>query len=110
MRLTADGGVALYHVVKGDEGFDDAARMLLGIVQTAAREHPGKPRHLFLDIEGHRNQAGGWDQEMYELQADFLTGFLGQWLTSIPSLHGGDRLRRDGQREDVPTELTIQRT
>lgn len=105
---TPGSGVGLYHVVYAHETFDDAAEALLQIIQKAAREQPSGPRHLFLDIDGHRNEAGGFDPDMYELQVQFITGFLGRWLTSwtIP-LSRDKRCESPRQYEDVPDHLTI---
>ena len=102
-----DTGIAIYHVVYGHEGFEDAARKLHKMVLAAAEREPGKPRRLYLDIEGHRNNAGGFDHDMTELQQDFVLGFLGPYLSyvSMPLLTGE---RQEPQREDVPHELVIQ--
>jgi hypothetical protein len=66
--------IALYHVVYRHERFEEAAQALFEMVRYAQGEFPGRPRMLFLDIEGHRNSQGGFDAEMYELQRDFVLG------------------------------------
>jgi hypothetical protein len=38
---------------------------------------------LYLDIDGHRNAAGGWDHDMYELQRHFILGFMSEYLSAI---------------------------
>lgn len=100
-----DKGIALYHVMRADEDFETTADILFQIVRKAALEHPGKPRCLFFDVEGHRNAAGGYDADAYELYSSFIPGYLGQFLTEIPLIRG--RARRDGQQEDVPNHLVI---
>ena len=77
------GAVAIYHVVYGHEGFEAAAQTLYQLVRQCQKRWPGKKRKLFLDIEGHRNSEGGFDPDMYELQAEFLLHFLGQFLTEV---------------------------
>jgi hypothetical protein len=91
--------------MRADEDFETTADILFQIVKKAAREFPGKPRYLFLDVEGHRNAAGGYDADAYELYSSFIPGYLGQFLTEIPLI--GARARRDGQREDMPDHLVI---
>lgn len=107
---SGDKGVALYHAVLANETFDDAAEMLLQIVQKAARDHAGKPRHLYLDIDEHKNEQGGWDDDMLELQVQFI-GFLSSWLSSWSfPLSNGKRFAHGAgtaQREDVPPHLLI---
>lgn len=67
-----DRAVAIYHVVYSHEGFEESAQILFKLVQRAQRVMPGKPRQLYLDIEGHRNSEGGFDADMLELQTVFL--------------------------------------
>jgi hypothetical protein len=91
--MDAGKGVALYHVMRADEDFETTADILFQIVRKAAREFPGKPRYLYLDVEGHRNSAGGYDADAYELYSSFILGYLGQFLTEVPLISG--RARRD---------------
>ena len=48
-------GVALYHRVMRWENFEKAAKDLVSLVYAAEKKEPGKPRTLYLDIDGHRN-------------------------------------------------------
>jgi hypothetical protein len=104
--VTDDKGIAIYHVVYKHEGFEDAARKLFEMVRSAAERYPGKPRRLYLDIEGHRDNAGGFDHDMRELQESFVLGFLGPYLSYVgmPLLTAE---RKEPQREDVPPALDI---
>jgi hypothetical protein len=97
--------VAIYHEMRAEEGFDDTAEMIFQLVRDCAATHPGKSRLLFLDVAGHRNQAGGFDQDAYELIVHFVTGFLMQWLTEAGTPFG--IFRNANQREDVPDALDI---
>lgn len=69
--LTRDG-IALYHCVYGHETFETAAHMIVTVVAHAQRVRPSFKRHLYLDIEGHRNEKGGYDHDMFELQSHWL--------------------------------------
>jgi hypothetical protein len=80
---SGDKAIAIYHVVYPHEGFEEAAQALFTLVQEAQRRHPGKPRKLYLDIEGHRQSGGGFDPDMVELQQEFLLGFLSPYLSEI---------------------------
>jgi hypothetical protein len=51
-----DKAVALYHVVYAHEGFETSALALFNLVQEAQRNHPGRRRALYLDIEGHSSR------------------------------------------------------
>ncbi|WP_206323225.1 HNH endonuclease [Streptomyces sp. HNM0574] len=105
----ADGstrGVALYHDMRVEEDFAKCATRLFSILKHAAATNPGGPRHLFLDIQGHRNAAGGFDADALEIIQEFLLDFLGPYLTEISTpLY---RVRNPKpQREDVPDVLKI---
>ncbi|WP_049806818.1 hypothetical protein [Pseudofrankia inefficax] len=82
--------------------------MLLELVRKAAEAQPGVRRGLFLDIEGHRNSAGGYDHDMMELQTGFILGYLAPWLSEIHlPLLKGKKAVCPGQREDVPHEVSF---
>ena len=95
-----DNTVAIYHVVYRHETFEDAALALFKLVQEAQRLQPGKTRKLFLDIEGHRDSQGAFDRDMLELQKEFLSCVLAQFLSEIhtfPSI-GREKSKSTRQR------------
>lgn len=97
--------VALYHVMRASDDFDSTADKLFQIVEKAAREFPKKPRALFLDVEGHRNDAGGFDHDALEIQTHFLIGYLGRWLSEIHTPLA--EVQSTMQRENLPESLTV---
>jgi hypothetical protein len=101
-----DETVALYHVVYLREGFEEAARALFTLVREAQANFPNQRRSLYLDIEGHRNEQGGFDADMSELQKQFLIGFLSQFLAEIhcPLI---DVTSAKPQINDIPERLHI---
>ena len=98
--------VALYHVVYRQEGFEQAAQTLFTLVRDAQARFPDRRRMLFLDIEGHRTEEGGFDADMRELQTDFLIGFLGQYVCEIhcPLARAANP---KGQDNEIPDNLHI---
>lgn len=118
-----DKAIALYHVVYAKETFEDAAQVLFQLVRDAEKRYPGQRRILFLDIEGHRNNAGGFDRDMAELQTEFLTGFLMSFVSEahIPLLSIGtpaptnakpnrrriQYMQNPNQRNDLPDVFHI---
>jgi hypothetical protein len=109
-KKKSDGAVAIYHRVYASEGFEEAAQTLFRLVQQAQRTSPGAERLLFLDIDGHRNEAGGFDSDMFELQQRFVLGFLMQFLTQVnmPLAPGARRKDDRPQSNNIPEALTIQ--
>jgi hypothetical protein len=102
----APKGAAIYHVMRAHETFEETAQALWTGVADAIRHTPGYTRYLVLEIEGHRNQEGGFDRDALEIQTPFVTGTLSPYLTeiSMPLLHC--RLKAV-QRDDMPVEVII---
>lgn len=102
-----DRVVAIYHVVYQLEKFEESAQALFNLVQQAQRQQPGKQRTLYLDIEGHRNDEGGFDADMMELQNEFLMGFLSRYLSEIhaPLVKAKNPHPQDN---NIPPALVIQ--
>ena len=96
----------IFHRVFANEGFDVAANHLFELVKSTQKLSPGQRRILILSIDGHRNEAGGFDADMYHLQMYFMLGFLCDFVTeiAIPLVHARNP---HPQRNDVPDELTI---
>ena len=101
-----DRAVALYHVVYAHESFEEVAHALFELVRISQNQQPGKPRKLFLDIDGHRNEQGGFDADMFELQQNFLPQVLSRYLSEIHSPLGQIKNRKP-QDDNLPPELRI---
>ena len=98
--------VSLYHVVRSRENFETAAKALLDLVRAAIDRSPDEPRHLFLDIDGHRNSEGGFDHDMFELQQNFLIGWLMPFLSEA-TFPLGNVGNPKPLRNDLPEVLEI---
>ena len=98
--------VAIYHLVYKHEDFNTSANMIFELIKNSQEHSPGAKRCLFLDIDNHRNQQGGFDHDMYELQAYFLSRFMFKYLTEIhmPLISVKNPNK---QLDDVPSQLTI---
>ncbi len=101
-------GVAIYHIVYARETFEQAAPILLKLVAEAQKNYPDQPRHLYLDIDGHKNKAGGWDTDMWELQMNFVCKWLSRFLTSMTLPLGRISMNnRPQQNTDIPEDLNV---
>ena len=98
--------IIIYHVVFENETFEAAARVLIKLVYEAQKSEPNTRRFLFVDIEGHRNEKGGFDADMFELQRHFLLGFLMPYLTELHTPLLGVA-NNELQRNDVVEDLEI---
>jgi hypothetical protein len=73
-------GILLYHAVFEKEDFEDSIDHIHKLIKHSQETNPNRRRFFFLDIDGHRNENGGFDHDMYELQRYFLLGFLFPYL------------------------------
>jgi hypothetical protein len=108
LRVVTQGSdaIALYHVMKAREGFGETAQALFEIVRYTVTEFPGRKRLLYLDIEEHRNPAGGFDHDAYQIQQEFLIGFLASYLSEL-HLPLGTVVNPKVQLDDIPDALQI---
>ncbi len=99
-------GIAIYHVVYEHEDFQTSATTLFKLLQNAQRQFPNQKRYLYLDIEGHRNEQGGYDHDMFELQTEFALGFLMNFFTKMHLPMAVVRNKKL-QSNDLPEEFCI---
>jgi Restriction endonuclease len=83
ITLFSNRNVAIYHVIFSYEKFEEAAQMIFELIKGAQKNSPNANRILYLDIDGHKNKSGGFDGDMFELQKDFILGFLMQYLYEV---------------------------
>lgn len=98
--------IVIYHTVFENENFEDAASTLFGLVSNAQKNYPGFERILYLDIDGHKNNNGGFDEDMFELQQQYIIGFLMKYLSEvhIPLI---TLVNNRGQCDDIPEKFYI---
>lgn len=99
--------MALYHDMRVHEDFHQCGQRLFAITKEAQDARPGAKRILFLDIQGHRNVAGGFDPDAYEILAHFIPDVLMPHLSEVhtPLLHVRNPKE---QNNDLPDLLLIE--
>jgi len=60
--------IVLYHRVMRRENFEKAATDIFNLLKSAQTKSPNVTRILYVDIDGHKNDQGGYDNDMFELQ------------------------------------------
>ena len=105
ITITNGKNAIIYHYVFSHETFEVAAGQLFELLQYTSEKFPSKPRYLFLDIEEHRNENGGFDKDMLELCQEFGLGVLLRYLTELhtPLIAA----RNQKQNDDIPPGLII---
>lgn len=100
VTVNDDGTAAIYHRVEENEGFEKTVTILWELLQDFAEEHPSHDRILAVDIDGHRNEEGGFDAEMYGLQKDILLGSLLYFVDEVIMPMGKAERSDDVDRRD----------
>jgi len=98
--------IPIAHRVLAHEDFNRTAQILLVLLVKAQREHPGRKRCLYLEIEGHRNSEGGFDHDMFELQSKFMGEFLIQFLTRAETPFATFQ-NPNPQNNEIPESLNL---
>lgn len=103
---TANGLVVIYHRVRAREDHDSTVRALWKILHYAQTKFPNQDRQLLLDIEGHRNPAGVFDTDMFDVQTQFVVGVLMNFLKEARTPVGVFQNTHE-QNNDVPEQLDV---
>ena len=107
VHMGFDNTVAVYYVVGEGETFEAAAVGAFDLVRDAQARFPDWPRSFYLDVEGHRGEAAGFDADFYEFQQDFLFSTIAPFVTALDTPVTGPLLNPEPQRNDVPDRLNI---
>jgi hypothetical protein len=99
--------VVIYHRVFAHEDHDTSVRKLWNLLVNTQTQRPDVPRHLMLDIDGHRNAEGCFDRDMFDLQTQFVIGEMSRFLTEIAMPLGGRIKRTKPQENDFPPSIDI---
>ncbi|MEV0256187.1 HNH endonuclease signature motif containing protein [Streptomyces sp. NPDC050732] len=106
VRPAREKAILLCHDMAVYENFERCARRLFEVLRSAQRQRPGKPRRLLLTVQGHRNDAGGYDRDAIEIIRNFTLEYLLPYLTEVTTpFHTIGNNHK--QRNDVPDELRI---
>ena len=107
LHMGFDNSVALYHVVEAEETFEAAAGAVFGLLVEAQARFPGWPRVFYIDVNGHRGDAAGFDADFYEFQQEFLFSVVAPFVTALETPLTGALLNPEPQRNDVPDRLRL---
>ncbi|MFI6258985.1 HNH endonuclease [Micromonospora zamorensis] len=98
--------MAIYHDMRVEEDFERCAQRLVETIAFAAQTQPGKRRRLYLDVQGHRDDAGDYDRDAREIMGNFLRAALMPYLSEAFTPHAEYRNPRR-QRDDVPDVIAV---
>lgn len=107
IALNFDNTVAVYHVVAEEDTFEEAAQALVTLLKEAQERFPDWPRVLYLDIYGHLDEQGRFEDDFVELQQEFLFACVAPFVTALETPLTGGLVNPEPQRNDVPDRLNI---
>lgn len=102
-----DNSVALYHVVEEDHDFRAAAVRVFGMIKEAQERYPDWPRVFYLDVNGHSGDRGGFDEDFFEFQQEFMIAALGPFLTAL-DMPLVSVWNPEPQRNDLPDAIAVE--
>ena len=107
IAMNFDNTVSLYHVVAEDDGFEQAAQDVVALLREAEERFPGWPRVLYLDIVGHVDEKGRFEDDFVEFQQEFLFSVVAPFVTALETPLTRGLVNPEPQRNDVPDRLRI---
>ena len=90
---------------EANQRFDTAVQAIFRQLKTLQEKFPNAKRGFTLTIEGHRNAGGGFDEDAYELQVNFVINFLMNYLSHAIMPIGN--INNENQRNDIPGTINI---
>ena len=105
--MNFDNTISIYMRVNAHDSFEEAAQTAFGLICKAQVRYPDWPRVMYLDIAGHRNGFGGFEDDFIEFQQDFWFATIAPFLTSFELPLTGGLINPAPQRNDIPDALSI---
>jgi hypothetical protein len=98
--------VLIMHVMTIEENFERCAYRLHEMLKDAQQNSPDARRILCISVDGHRDEAGDYDRDAWEIINHFIPEILAPYLSEYwtPS-RGIQRIKR--QRNDIAPLLEI---
>ena len=106
--MNFDNTVSVYHVVASESTFEEATQAAFALLKEAQEKFPDWPRVFYLDINGHIDEEGRFEEDFVELQQEFLFSVLAPFVTGLETPLTGPLLNPDPQRNDLPDTLAVE--
>lgn len=97
--------IVITYRVKENENFETAASKIYKSIYRIQEQNPDKERTLIVEIEGHRNDQGGYDNDMFELQYEFLLKNMMQYLHALHIPLAS--LTNNKKQKDLPSDCLV---
>ena len=107
LHMNYDNTVAIYHVVAPSDTFEAATQAVFARIQEAQTRFPDWPRLLYVDIEGHLDELGRFEEDFVEFQQEFAFSCIAPFCTALDLPLTGPLLNPEPQRNDLPDALVL---
>ncbi len=107
IHMNFDNTVSIYHIVSEEDDFETAAQDIFALMKEAQARFPDWPRVLYLDIQGHVDEQGRFEEDMVELQQEFLIAAMGKFFTAL-AMPLVSVVNPERQTNELPDELVLQ--
>lgn len=107
ISMNFDNSVSLYHVVGAEDSFEMAVQDLFGLLREAQERFPDWPRAFYVDITGHIDELGRFDEDFVELQQEFFFSTIAPFVAALELPLTGPLANPQPQRNDIPDQLLI---
>ncbi|GMQ81492.1 MAG: hypothetical protein BMS9Abin05_0924 [Rhodothermia bacterium] len=107
IAMNFDNTVSLYHVVSGRDSFETAVSDVFSLLKQAQSRYPDWPRIFYLEIEGHKGQRDGFDEDFYEFQQEFWFSTIAHFVTAFELPLLGRLINPKAQKNELPDQMVI---
>lgn len=107
IAMNFDNSVSLLAVIGPDDDFAGAANQVFGLLKEAQERYPNWPRSFYVEIEGHRGERSGFDEDFFEFQQEFWFSTVAHFVTAFELPLTGPLINPNPQRNDLPDVLNI---
>jgi hypothetical protein len=107
IAMNFDNTVSIYQKVLADETFDHAVTEAFGYIREAQLSYPDWPRIFYLEIEGHKGDRHGYDDDFFEFQQEFWFSTIAHFVYAFETPLTGGLVNPQPQRNDLPDQLVI---
>lgn len=107
IAMNFDNSISLYHVVRAQDTFEQAAQDLFALLNEAQSRFPDWPRSYYVDIDGHIDETGRFEEDFVELQQEFFFSTIAPFVSALELPLTGPLANPEPQRNDLPDELRI---
>ena len=107
IAMNFDNSVSILAVIGPEDDFASAANQVFGLLKEAQERYPDWPRSFYVDIEGHRGERSGFDEDFFEFQQEFWFSTIAHFVTAFELPLTGPLINPNPQRNDLPDVLNI---